>query len=295
MREKFIEKRFSKGSLVAIENANKIIAEYQAQGYSLTLRQVYYQFVARGLIPNNMKSYKNLGSVINDGRLAGLIDWDAIEDRTRNLQGYNYIETVADALRAAERSLIVDKWADQDVHVEVWVEKEALVGVVGGICSRLEVDYLACRGYVSQSEQYNAGQRFQGRVSDGKKVIILHLGDHDPSGIDMTRDNQERLNLFTQNEVEVRRLALNMDQVRAYNPPPNPAKLTDSRVGGYIKRFGNQSWELDALEPSFIEQLIRENVEELRDMEKWDAAEARQADKRELIADMRRDAMRKGL
>jgi hypothetical protein len=80
---KYKDFNFRSASLSVIELANSIIAEYQAQGYDLTLRQLYYQFVARGIIPNSDAEYKKLGSVINDGRLAGLIDWDSITDRTR--------------------------------------------------------------------------------------------------------------------------------------------------------------------------------------------------------------------
>ena len=82
----YVPKNFSADRLQMIEKVNGVVAEYQKQGYSLTLRQVYYQMVARDIIPNNMRSYKNLGNLINDARLAGLIDWLAIEDRTRNLR-----------------------------------------------------------------------------------------------------------------------------------------------------------------------------------------------------------------
>ena len=86
----YVPKNFSTDRLQMIEKVNGVVAEYQKQGYSLTLRQVYYQMVARDIIPNNMRSYKNLGNLINDARLAGLIDWLAIEDRTRNLRGNSH-------------------------------------------------------------------------------------------------------------------------------------------------------------------------------------------------------------
>src|ERR1700722_6265193 len=84
--EQFVDRKFQDGSLALIEKANEIIADYQAQGFTLTLRQLYYQFVSRDIIPNKQSEYKRLGSVINDARLAGLIDWSAIEDRTRNVR-----------------------------------------------------------------------------------------------------------------------------------------------------------------------------------------------------------------
>lgn len=113
-------------------------------------------------------------------------------------------------------------------------------------------------------------------VNQGKKVHVLHLGDHDPSGLDMTRDNEDRLRMFIGHHTDdslfdIHRLALNMDQVRTHNPPPNPAKSTDSRFQGYAAEFGTKSWELDALEPKVIASLIQSHVDEFIDREQWDA------------------------
>ena len=257
------EINFRQSSLDLIKLVNQVIQEYQAQGYELTLRQAYYQLVARGYIPNNERSYKNIGNLINDGRLAGLIDWYAITDRTRNLRGTSHWDTPAEVIESAKYSYRLDKWEGQPNYVEVWVEKDALVDVVGQACRPLDVPFFSCRGYTSQSEMWAAAQRFI-RRDDREQRIIIHLGDHDPSGIDMTRDIQERLEMFGA-DVMVKRVALTMEQIDFYTPPPNPAKLTDSRCWGYIQRFGNESWELDALEPKVITDLITEQVTMYRD------------------------------
>ena len=257
------EINFRQSSLDLIKLVNQVIQEYQAQGYELTLRQAYYQLVARGYIPNNERSYKNIGNLINDGRLAGLIDWYAITDRTRNLRGNSHWDTPAEVIESAKYSYRLDKWEGQPNYVEVWVEKDALVEVVGQACRPLDVPFFSCRGYTSQSEMWAAAQRFI-RRDDREQRIIIHLGDHDPSGIDMTRDIQERLEMFGA-DVMVKRVALTMEQIDFYTPPPNPAKLTDSRCWGYIQRFGNESWELDALEPKVITDLITEQVTMYRD------------------------------
>ena len=112
---------------------------------------------------------------------------------------------------------------------------------------------------------------------------MLHLGDHDPSGIDMTRDNGDRLDVFAENGVEVRRLALNADQVQQYGPPPNPSKLTDSRAAGYLEEHGNEAWELDALEPSVISDLIEDELKSLIDDAGWATTEERQERERDLL------------
>lgn len=257
------EIRFQQKSLDLIELVNQVVDEYSAQGYELTLRQVYYQLVARGYIPNNERSYKNVGSLINDGRLAGLIDWHSVTDRTRNLRKAGHWDNPADVIATARYSYNLDKWEGQPNYVEVWVEKDALVDIVGQACTPLDTPYFSCRGYTSQSEMWGAAQRFI-RQGDRKKRIIIHLGDHDPSGIDMTRDIQERLELFGA-DVYVKRVALTMKQIQTYNPPPNPAKITDSRASKYIDQFGDESWELDALEPKVITNLINQEVTKYRD------------------------------
>lgn len=268
----YIQHRFSASSRQMIDKANAIIAEYGQQGLTLTLRQLYYQFVARGFLPNKQTEYKRLGSVINDARLAGLIDWDAIEDRTRYLRGTQHWDRPNDIIDAAARSYRIDKWEGQEIRPEVWIEKEALAGVFDRICRELDVSYFPCRGYNSQSEQWTAGQRMLYRYQNEKqRTLILHFGDHDPSGLDMTKDNTERLDLFTRYEgVELRRLALNMDQVLKYQPPPNPAKVTDSRFDKYQEEHGDESWELDALEPNILIELVRQEVLAVRDDDKWD-------------------------
>lgn len=254
---------FQQKSLQLIELVNQVIGEYHSQGYDLTLRQVYYQLVARGYIPNNEKSYKNVGGLINDARLAGLIDWYAIIDRTRNLAKNSHWNTPVDIIESAKNSYRLDKWLEQLNYVEVWVEKDALVGIVSQICRKLDVPYFSCRGYTSQSEMWGAAQRFIKKAEKESRTII-HLGDHDPSGIDMTRDIQERLEMFGA-DVEVKRVALTIEQINQFNPPPNPTKLTDSRATSYIGKYGYECWELDALEPQVITDLIEREVLLLED------------------------------
>lgn len=272
---------FKQKSLDLIELVNSVIDEYRAQGYELTLRQAYYQLVARGYIENNERSYKNIGSLINDGRLAGLIDWNSITDRTRNLRNRAHWDQPQDVIYSAKYSYLLDKWEGQPNYVEVWVEKDALIDIVGQACRSLDTPHFSCRGYTSQSEMWSAAQRFI-RQKNREARYIIHLGDHDPSGIDMTRDIQERLEMFGA-DVYVKRVALTMNQVTTYNPPPNPAKITDSRCGKYIDQYGEESWELDALEPQMLTKLITNEVTALRDDAIYQAiCDREEAEKREL-------------
>lgn len=261
---KYLEKRFAPESETLIARCNEVIATYRGQGFTLTLRQLYYQMVSRNIIENTERSYKRLGDLVNNARLAGRIDWHAIADTGRNLQQQSHWATPAQIIESARYSFRLDKWEGQKYRPEVWVEKQALESVIASACRPLDVPYFACKGYNSQSEQWAAGRRLAGYVSGGYTPIIFHLGDHDPSGIDMTRDNTERLAMFM-GGVEVRRLALNMIQVEEYNPPPNPAKETDSRFKDYRDQYGDSSWELDALEPRVLVDMIQAAILSVRD------------------------------
>lgn len=267
----YTKKRFGAATLGMIGQANTIIEEYQAQGFFLTLRQLYYQFVSRDLLANKVTEYKRLGSIINDARLAGLIDWTAIEDRTRNLHRQPSWTDPESIIGVCADSFRLDLWSTQPVRVEVWIEKEALAGVFERVCDDLRIPFFCCRGYTSQSEMWVASQRLRRYRSDGQEPVILHFGDHDPSGIDMTRDITDRLELFSGVGLDPRRLALTMAQIRQYDPPPNPAKETDSRFAGYLKTFGDESWELDALEPAVLAKLVEKKVGTLREDRPWKA------------------------
>lgn len=276
MKQLYVHKNFSPGTVAIIDQANAIIIEYADQGYLLTLRQLYYQFVARDIIPNTTQSYKRLGSIVNDARLAGMIDWSAIEDRTRAVSRPPAWESPADILHQCAKQYRENLWEQQPCYVEVWVEKEALAGVIAQACEEWRVPYLSCRGYTSQSEMYESAMRFLRAGEVGQDCILLHLGDHDPSGIDMTRDIVDRLAMFGA-RVDVRRLALNMPQIDELGPPPNPAKVTDSRFEAYEQEYGDESWELDALEPSYIDHLVASEIESFVEGDLWRASQRKES------------------
>jgi hypothetical protein len=275
-RIKYEDVRLSAARLAVIRQANEIIEEYAAQGYDLTLRQLYYQFVSRDLIPNNQKEYKRLGDIISAGRRAGLIDWDRIVDRTRNLRKTSTWKDPAEIVEACAGQFAVDLWDGQDYRPEVWIEKDALVGVLEVACEPYQIPYFSCRGYTSDSEAWSAAQRLREWARAGQTPIIFHLGDHDPSGIDMTRDITDRVKLFSGLPIPVIRLALNMAQVEEHGPPPNPAKTTDARFTAYQAAHGDESWELDALDPQTITALIQQQIEGLLIRDRWGAAKEQQ-------------------
>jgi hypothetical protein len=276
MKEAFIDRKFSLASLALIKKANEILAEYEAAGYDLSVRQLYYQFVARDIIPNTTKSYSNLSSVISDARKAGMIDWGMILDRGRVVVSNSHWKTPKEILESAATSFAIDKWLTQPNFVYVMVEKQALEGVLQPVCSALDVPFLANKGYCSDSTMYRVGKRIEHARMRGKEPVVIYLGDHDPSGIDMTRDVTERLEMYSGGPVDVLRVALNMDQIRRLRPPENPAKSSDSRFDSYVERFGTSSWELDAIEPNELAQIVRTNIIANRDEDEWDKAVERE-------------------
>jgi hypothetical protein len=282
----YLGRSFRSDSLTKIETANEIIAEYEALGMTLTLRQLYYQFVARDIIPNNQKEYGKLGNLLNKARLAGWVDWNALEDRTRFIRSVSHWSSPESIIQSAASAFRMDKWRTQNYHIEVLIEKDALVGVIETICTNLDVTYASCRGYMSQSMMWQMAMRLKNHALDGKQLLVIHLGDHDPSGIQMSEDIEDRLRLFLgkrRNQLTMNRIALNWEQIELYNPPPNPAKMTDPRSKSYIEEHGSESWELDALNPITIAGLIEEAVLSVRDQGLWDFAVQEESDERETL------------
>ncbi len=294
-----------------IDQAKLILDEYSKAGYSLTLRQLYYQFVSRDILPqrwadkitgstNNMGSYKNIGTLIAKARIGGLLDWNSIEDRTRYLRGMTRYKDGSEALKKTAKNFHMDWWEEQSYRAEVWVEKEALIDVVAQAADEKDCRYFACKGYTSLSEMWVAAQRLARIADNGQVPVILHLGDHDPSGVDMSRDIEDRLRMFM-NEDEYdytglgsklifERIALNMDQIQAMSPPPNPAKITDSRAAAYISKYGSDSWELDAIPPQDLNTIILGAIDGyIDDCDAFDDAQEEEEDQRERILEVAKE------
>jgi len=251
---------------------NAIIAQYTIP---LTLRQIYYRLVVAGLIPNRRSAYNGLSAQLVRAREMGEVDERRINDRSRSIEDRAYdspedfLET---AIWSTENRFFRRYWKTQDVYVEAWVEKDALSQVIAGAVEELNTIVAPSRGYSSYSYVRDAVRRFQKNRGDAERVVVLHFADHDPSGLDMTRDLQDRFNAYSRGflfSVEVKRIALSINQVRQYDLVPNPTKVTDSRAGGYMARYGDKCWELDAIEPDELVRLVHEAAEV--EVTNWDA------------------------
>lgn len=288
MRETFEIFKFRRNTLELIAVCKQILEDYASEGYDLTLRQLYYQLVSRAIIPNKQAEYQKLGVTINRARLSGLIDWNNIVDRGRHTSSNSHWKHPGDILQSCIDSFMIDKWADQPNYVEVMCEKQALEGVLEPVCSELDIPFSSNKGYSSASFMYRKGKTLHRKYNHRNKSLhVLYFGDHDPSGLDMDRDIKERLELFSGARIYLYRLALTMDQIEEYDPPPNPAKLTDTRADAYIAEHGYTSWELDALEPRKLASLVKEKVAELRDDNLWSKAVRREVDMIEQLEEVK--------
>jgi len=261
MKQQFIERlKLSKSNIIMLNKINDILEEYVNDGYTLTLRQLYYQLVSRDVIPNNDKEYAKLSNILKNGRMAGVVDWSSIEDRVRVPKLPYWVTGVDDAIMDTIKQYRLNRMWGQNKAVEIWVEKDALSNVLYRVTKKYHIQLMVNRGYSSVSAMYDAYKR----LNTGD--IILYFGDHDPSGMDMIRDIKERLNEFGI-DVDVKPIALTMDQIKEFNPPPNPAKISDPRAKWYIEKYGKTSWELDALPPKMLIRLAESAVEEIIDMD----------------------------
>jgi hypothetical protein len=283
VKEKFREKlKLNKQNQEQLKVINEIIEEYAEEGYTLTLRQLYYQLVSRDIIPNKQTEYAKLSTLLVKGRMAGVVDWEAIEDRIRVPFLPYWVEDIEDAIRDTINQYRLNRQEGQDVYIELWVEKDALSGVLKRITSHYHINLMVNRGYSSCSAMHDAYKRLKRQEDAGKETHILYLGDHDPSGLDMIRDIRERLEEFGVNP-EVRQIGLTMEQIKKYSPPPNPAKITDPRAKWYFEQYGKTSWEVDALNPKVLHTLVKKNVEELIDIDLFNSIIEREEQDKEKL------------
>lgn len=278
-RIKFREIRLSNSNKDRLDIINQIITEYQEEGYKLTLRQLYYQLVSRDVIPNKQTEYTKLSNILKEGRMGGIVDWDAIEDRLRIPSVPASWNDPQEAMESLIEQFMLPRMNGQPNYIEVWVEKDALSGVLKRVTEKYHIPILVNRGYSSVSAMFDAYQRFRYGIKqileyghDGSEVIILYLGDFDPSGIDMIRDIKDRILEFSTKHYDyfplsVIPVALTREQIIKYKPPKNPAKISDPRAKEFISKHGSASWEVDALPPNILNLLLESAIKKHVDLD----------------------------
>jgi hypothetical protein len=274
MKEKFRDWNPSVKTLELLGDISSVLSEYAGMDIRLTLRQLYYQLVTKNIIANKKEEYSKLSTTLTNARLAGLVDWTAIEDRVRRPERHSEWDSIADLVKSAVYSYRLPRWANQPNYVELWCEKDALHSVIQPITDDLHVTLMVNRGYSSSSAMYDSAERF--KHNEEKRCTILYLGDFDPSGEDMVRDIKDRMEMF-QMHLSVEKIALNHSHIAQYKLPPNPAKITDPRAGEFIKKYGSESYEVDALPPQVLMKLVRDSIEELMDLDSYEIVRRQEA------------------
>jgi len=269
---------------------NEILDQYD---FALTVRQIYYRLISDpySLFENTKSNYTGFDRILTKAREEEEIDWTRIEDRTRQFiggEGAIDNETPEEFLRAYVQTLKscwihYDKklWLSQQNFIEVWVEKDALSSLISQACKEYRVLVFPSRGFSSFTKVKEGIKRLYENteiISGGleepitnKPTYVLHLADHDPSGLGMTQDLKNRFVKYGASFINVERIGLNIDQVRQFNLRPNPVKRADSRTAEYVQTFGNDCWELDALPPNELQKLIVTEIERYIDREDWEA------------------------
>jgi len=265
----------SKAILAQVQN---ILNEYD---YPLSVRQIYYQLVARQIIENIENEYRKLSRLTVIGRDEGILDEEKFADRLRQIQQPNtwidlndFMETVKDAYRR-------DSWTEQPDYIEIWIEKDALRNVVAPVTERYGVPLLIVRGHVSRTAIYQAYQRYAEK--NDKDCYLYYFGDFDPSGLTIYQSLVKRLSGFNNGNLDItfERVALTQEQIDKYNLPPAPAKKTDPNTSRFIKQHGDNVVELDALPPDELIALVQESIEQHIDMDIWNESASIEAQETE--------------
>lgn len=286
--EKFKDWKPQTKKLEMLKNLEAVINDYKQRGfYPLSLRQIYYQAVARGYIPNSEESYNNMGYLVKRAREAGLWDWDCVEDRNRSLIENTHYRDPQERLLYAAYNYAIDKRATQPIYLECWVEKAALIGVLEPVARKYDVPCFACRGFVSSTANHEAAERFKQQAHRRARVII-YAGDYDPCGFSIHESIADRQKMFGA-DVELIRIGLTMEQIEQYNPPPAPVKTKDTRAAGFIKERGTSVWELDALDPQIIADLYAKKIEELTDFSLLEKSEQREKQEQNKLFSLHRN------
>lgn len=289
MKLAFRNQKITPARTMQIERANAILEEYAEQGYRLTLRQLYYQLVARDMVPNAVREYTKLSETCVIGRMNGLIDWDAMEDRLRKPYLTYAVNSIEEAIEDTISQYKRNRQEGQPCNIEIWTEKDAVSNILKRVSIYYHTRLMVNRGYTSCSAMYEAYNRVEDALNDDGSVI-LYVGDHDPSGMDMLRDINERLEEFgAGGRFKVVPVALTMKQIEKYEPPPNPAKISDPRAGWYIREFGDMSWELDALPPEVLEKIVKRAVLAHLDSDVFDGMLIQESTDKQKLRDLLKD------
>ena len=243
--------------------------------HPVTVRHIFYCLVGQGILAKTEKDYKSkLVRIMTRARLSGLIPMNWIIDSSRRVLKVRLYDSVKSFLTETIKHYYRDTWKNQRAFILVWVEKEALANPLWEAVNYYNVSVFPAKGYNSWPHFLKAVKKM--REMEKKDIVVLYLGDHDPSGIDIPSDIENRCRLMNLNVI-FKRIAITEEQIDEYKIPRLPLKKNpetdeydDPRAKKYIKKYGSWFVELDALKPSILKQIVRKKVEELLDLETFE-------------------------
>jgi hypothetical protein len=274
---------FMGSNRVKLDLIQDIIKEYRDNRLVLTLRQVHYQLVSKNLIENNDKEYRSLSNLLANARLAGVIDWNSIVDRNRESRIPYYENDITDSIERTLRCYRLDRMKNQDVYIEVMIEKMAIYEIVKQVTDAYSITLTGNKGNCSVTVLYDCANRLKKACAEGKYCIILYIGDHDPSGLMMIDSICNQLSLMCVPNFEFRPIALTQEQALQYNLPVNPVKMSDKNSPNYIEKYGKAAWECDALPTKVMQDILRMEILSCIDCDKYqDMLDQEENEKKEL-------------
>jgi hypothetical protein len=279
----------NKESLRLWQSIHTIATDPNYDDMSLTVRQVYYQCVTRHFVPENTKGqYRRVQRAILQMRRQGHLPWWKIRDSLRERKQYAVHDDARAALDKTAREYRRDVMRFQQVHIELWIEKDSLIGWVSDLAEEFGLHFAAMRGFSSDSFQYDAAEAWR---QIRKPVFVLYAGDFDPGGVFMTEQLEQQLRCFY-SSVSVWHIGLREDQVRKLRLPPSfEVKATDTRGDGFAQRFGTQCTELDAVPPDVLRGWYRDAIVSCVDRAQLEDEWERQKHDRVLLQDIVRQAL----
>jgi hypothetical protein len=250
-----------------------------AEDSPMTVRQMFYRLVSSGVVEKTEAQYKAVMRALGEMRCDGRIPFEGIADNTRRPMKWRSYANLEDALRAAREGYFRSRWDNQGDYVEIWLEKDALSGVVSEVTGPLDVPLMVTRGYPSITFLHGAAQTISRR---GNPSFLYYFGDHDPSGVDITRSVEDGIRKFAPGaHVTVERIAVTEEQIASMKLPSRPTKMADARAKDWV----GGSVELDAIPPQALRGLVRDCIGWHVDRKAWEATErTERADRKRLAS-----------
>ena len=193
------------------------------------------------------------------GRDEGLLPEDAFADRLRQVDKPSSYLDLADFMDTVKQAYRKDKWQDQDDYIEIWTEKDALRSVLTAVTYPYDVGLMVVRGQVSRTAIYQAYERFEAQIDEGKECYLYYAGDFDPSGLSIYHSLEDRIANFGDagEEIIFERIALTPEQIEAYHLPSDPGKQTDPNYKKFVSEYGDNVVELDSLPPDVLRNIVK--------------------------------------